>query len=220
MILVENLAIHLNNEPHRPRNGDLCSSTLQRWLGALDTGIPDKEIRFLAPIVMCQMITHTPAILAQARENWKKGLFRYDPPVVANKWIRYYDLPGSKEDVVEGNSDAERATLKDTEDKADDEVSDKEEDAKTSAEMDDGTKSPTKSEDEDEDRDGDEDGDEDEDEDNPASEDEDEDNPASEDEDEDNPASEDSTNSNGETYCVCGKESYGKMIACDNKSAE
>lgn len=59
MTLVENLAIHLNNEPHRPRNGDLCSSTLQRWLGALNTGIPDKEIRFLAPIVMCQMITHT-----------------------------------------------------------------------------------------------------------------------------------------------------------------
>ncbi|THZ65164.1 hypothetical protein D6C86_02105 [Aureobasidium pullulans] len=99
MILVENLAIHLNNEPHRPRNGDLCSSTLQRWLGALDTGIPNKEIRFLAPIVMCQMVTHTPAILEQARENWEKGLFRYDPPVVANKWVRYYDLPGSKEDV-------------------------------------------------------------------------------------------------------------------------
>ncbi|TIA62716.1 hypothetical protein D6C77_02594 [Aureobasidium pullulans] len=51
--------IHLNNEPRRPCNGDLCSSTLQRWLGALDTGIPDKEIRFLAPIVMCQMVTHT-----------------------------------------------------------------------------------------------------------------------------------------------------------------
>lgn len=153
------------------------------------------------------MRVNRPAILEQARENWKKGLFRYDPPVVANKWVRYYDLPGSKEDVVEGNSDAERATTRDTEDKADTEVSDKEEDAKSAAEMDDETKSSTKSEDEDEDededRDGDGDGDEDEDED--------------ENEDENDPASEDSTNSEGKTYCVCGKESYGKMIACDNK---
>lgn len=104
-------------------------------------------------------------------------------------------MPGSKEDVVEGISDAERATTKDTEDKVDAEVGEKEEDTKSAAEMDDETKSSTKSEDEDEDEDRDGDGD----------------------EDENDPASEDSTNSEGKTYCVCGKESYGKMIACDNK---
>ena len=143
------------------------------------------------------MRVHRPAILEQARESWEKGLFRYDPPVVANKWIRYYDLPGSKEDVAEGNSDAERATTKDTEDKADTEVGDKEEDTKSAAEMDDETKPSTKSEDEDEDEDRDGDGD--------------------GDEDKNDSTSEDSTNSEEKTYCVCGKESYGKMIACDNK---